>query len=63
MANKNEPKPKYYPVKASDSDSYWDHACGCDILSDDDFVYDGGPGRTKRTDKWQEKDCEDAQGN
>ena len=63
MAYKNEPKPKYWPEKSKDGESYWDHACGCDILSDDENVLQGGPGRVKRTDKWEEKDKEDAEGN
>jgi hypothetical protein len=63
MPNVNEPKPKFYPEPRKDTDSWWDHACGCDILSDDENILQGGPGRVKKTDKWQEKDKEDAYGN
>jgi hypothetical protein len=63
MANKNEPKPSFWPAKRSDSEALFDHATGCDILSQDENVRDGGVGRTKRTDTWQEKDKSDADGN
>lgn len=63
MGNKNAPKPSYWPEKSSKSDDYWDHACGCDIISQEETVRDGGVGRTTKTDKWEEKDKEDAYGN
>lgn len=63
MPNKNAPKPDFWPAKRKSGDEDWDQACGCAILSDDEKVLQGGPGRVKRTDKWEEKDKEDAYGN
>lgn len=63
MPNKNEPKPSFWPEKAKHGTDEWDHACGCDILSNNENVYQGGPGRTKKTDQWEEKDKSDAYGN
>ena len=61
MPNKNAPKPDFWPTARKEDG--WDHACGCDIISQDEKIRDGGPGRTKKTDEWEEKDKSDAYGN